>query len=118
MAYVCPGCEMPDQVVHLAEFWRSLSQDAELKASLAQPPEYEAQYVASLVLGVGSLLCLTTGSTASILLGIVLLLAAGGWAARVWREAAEREAVRAAWGKLLYCRHCPRQFPPDKALLG
>ena len=117
MAYACPQCKKSDQVLNLAEFWRSLSQDAELKASLARPPEYETRYVISLVLGVAAVLCLTTGSTSGILLGIVLLLAAGGWAAWVWRESAEREAARAAWGRLLYCRHCPRQFPPDKALI-
>lgn len=118
MAYACPGCEESSQVVNLADFWRSLSQDAELKASLAQPPPYEARWVVPLVLGAAAILCFTMGSAAGILLGLVLLLAAGGSVAWILRESAAREAARAAWLQLLYCRHCPRQFPPDKALVG
>lgn len=116
MAYVCPKCEKSDQVLHLAEFWRSLSQDAELKATLAQPAPYEARWVIPVALGAVAILCLTTGSTAGILLGVVLGLAAAGSVAWIWRESAEREAAREAWLRLLYCRHCPNQFPPDKAL--
>ncbi|GAA1065246.1 hypothetical protein [Streptomyces asiaticus] len=116
MAYACPKCEKPDQVLNLAEFWRSLSQDAELKKSLAQPAPYEARWIIPIALGAVAILCLTTGSVAGILLGAVLLLAAGGSAAWIWRESAEREAAREAWSRLLYCRHCPNQFLPDKAL--
>ncbi|MFE9003134.1 hypothetical protein ACFYOY_13475 [Streptomyces sp. NPDC007875] len=116
MAQACPQCSESNQVLNLAEFWRSLSQDAELKATLAQPPPYEARYVVSLALGAVAILCLTTGSAPAILLGVVLLLAAGGSVAWFWRESAEREAARAAWSRLLYCRRCVRQFPPDKAL--
>lgn len=117
MAYVCPRCEMPDQVVNLAEFWRSLSQDAELKATLAQPAPYEARWAIPVALGAVAILCLTTGGAAGILLGIVLLLATASTGAWIHRESTEREAARAAWLRLLYCRHCPNQFPPDKALI-
>ncbi|MEU1792264.1 hypothetical protein ABZ553_41590 [Streptomyces sparsogenes] len=103
-------------MLNLAEFWKSLSQDAELKATLAQPAPYEARWVIPLVLGAAAALCLTAGGVAGLLLGIALLLAAAGTAAWIHRESAEREAARAAWSRLLYCRHCPNQFPPDKAL--
>ncbi|MDX3230580.1 hypothetical protein [Streptomyces sp. ME19-01-6] len=109
---------MPDQVVNLAAFWGSLSHDAELKATLAQPAPYEARWVIPVALGAVAVLCLTTGGAAAILLGIVLLLATAGAGVWIHRESAEREAARAAWLRLLYCRHCPNQFPPDKALIS
>ncbi|WP_458089400.1 hypothetical protein [Streptomyces malaysiensis] len=102
--------------MNLAEFWRSLSQDAELKVSLAQPASHEIRWVMPVVLGAVAVLCLTAGSTASILLGVVLLLATVGTVVWNWRESAVRAASRGAWSTLLYCRRCPNQFPPDKAL--
>lgn len=116
MAHACPQCGESSQVLHLAEFWKSLPQDAELKASLAQPAPYDARYVVSLVLGAVAVLCLTAGSAAPVVLGVALLLAAVASVAWFWRAAAEREAAREAWLRLLYCRRCPNQFAPEKAL--
>jgi hypothetical protein len=115
MAQACPKCES-DHVVNWADYWKSLPQDAELKATDPQPAPYEPRWVIPIVLGAAAILCLTTGSGSGILLGVVLGLAAAGAVAWLHREAAEREAARAAWLKLLYCRVCTGRFPPDKAL--
>lgn len=118
MAQACPQCGESTPVVNWAHHWKSLSKDAELRATDPEPDPYEARWAIPLVLGATAILCLTTGSTPGILLGVVLGLAAAGAVAWIHREAAEREAARAAWLKLLYCRVCTGRFPPEKALIS
>jgi hypothetical protein len=98
-------------VLHLPAFWKSLSQDAELKRELAQPPEYAARWLIPVGLVVFGIFVIVSGDP----LGLLLLAvggAAGWWMHRstgVAREARER------WERLMYCRTCPAQFEPGKA---
>lgn len=115
MAQACPQCES-SQVVNWAHHWKSLSKDAELRATDPEPDPYKAQWVIPIALGAAAALSLTSGSGAGIGLGILLGVVAAGWAAWIHREAAAREAARAAWLRLLYCKACTGRFPPDKAL--
>jgi hypothetical protein len=96
-------------VLKLDEFWRSLSQDAELKRSLAQPPEYAARWIIPLGLAAAAILLLTTGG---IGLGLLLLLASVGSGAFMWMATTAAQEARNRWGRLLYCRRCPNQFEP------
>lgn len=105
----CPTCGESSQVLKLDEFWRSLSQDAELKRSLAQPPDYAARWLIPFGLAATAVLLLTTGG---ILLGLLLLLAGAGSGAWMWLATTAAQEARERWGRLLYCRRCPNQFEP------
>lgn len=109
----CPGCKSDAQVVRLAEFWRSLPQDAELKRSLAQPPVYAARWLLpAALLAVGVLFAVND----AVALGVVLLLAgvaAGGW---MFHQHELAEAERQRWARMLYCRRCPSQFLPEASI--
>lgn len=106
---LCPGCKSDAQVVRLAEFWRSLPQDAELKRSLAQPPTYVAQWLllAGLLGGGGVLLWAGSAGLGGVLLAVGV--AAGGW---MWHRYGSVEEERERWARMLYCRRCPAQFLP------
>lgn len=108
----CPTCGESSQVLKLDEFWRSLSQDAELKRSLAQPPEYPARWLIPLGLIALAVWVLVTGG---VVLGLLLFLAGLGSGAFMWRATAAAEDARERWTRLLYCRRCPAQFEPGKA---
>lgn len=105
----CPGCKSDAQVVRLAEFWRSLPQDAELKRSLAEPPAYVAQWLLPAGL-FGAGLWLAFSGAAGF--GVLLMVAGVGVGVWMYRrfEAAEEERER--WARMLYCRRCPSQFLP------
>ncbi|NUL14489.1 hypothetical protein [Streptomyces lunaelactis] len=105
----CPTCGESSQVLKLEEFWRSLSQDAELKRDLAQPPSYAAQWLVPLGLIVLGFIVLTSGGVGA---GLLLLLAGLGTGAWMWRASAAAEEARERWRRLLYCRRCPAQFEP------
>jgi hypothetical protein len=113
MSVVCPQCKTNSQVVHLPEFWKSLSQDAELKKTLAQPSAYSAQWLLpGCLTGVG-LMLVTTGNA---VLGVGLLaigVATGVW---MYRRHEASEESRADWTRMLYCRRCPAKFLPEAAL--
>ena len=96
-------------MLRLEEFWRSLSQDAELKRDLAQPPEYPARWLIPLGLVVLAVVVLTSGSVGA---GLLLLLAGLGCGAWMWRATAAVEEARERWRRLLYCRRCPNRFEP------
>lgn len=105
----CPTCGESSQVLKLDEFWRSLSQDAELKRSLAQPPAYAAQWLVPLGLIVFAVVVFASGS---IGVGLLLLLTGLGSGAWMWRMSAAAQERRDQWTRMLYCRRCPRQFEP------
>ena len=86
----CPTCGESSQVLRLEEFWRSLSQDAELKRDLAQPPEYPARWLIPLGLVVLAVVVLTSGSVGA---GLLLLLA-GLAASGTWDAVADRDSPR------------------------
>ncbi|MGW0626461.1 hypothetical protein [Streptomyces sp. NPDC002758] len=106
----CPQCGGTSQVLQLEAFWRSLSQDAEAKRDLAQPPAYEARWL--WVLG-GVAVGVWMMTVASLLYGTLLLLgslAVGWW---MWQATAAADAARARWARALYCRRCPATFDPE-----
>lgn len=104
----CPQCGESSQVLRLQEFWRSLSQDAELKRDLRQPPEYAARWIVPLALLVVAGFVLSAGDMMGLLL-VVLGLGTGAW---MWRQSAAADEARDRWTRLLYCRRCPAQFEP------
>lgn len=106
--YACPQCGESSQVLRLQEFWRSLSQDAELKRDLAQPPEYAGRFIIPLGLIAVAIFVLVNGDALGLLL-LAVGLGAGWW---MWRQTAAAEAARERWQRLLYCRRCPAQFLP------
>lgn len=110
--YACPRCGESSQVLNLPEFWRSLSQDAELKRSLAQPPAYVAQWSGPVIAAVLAVLAFSNGS-----IGIGLVVAVVSVVSFVWvqRAAAAAQEARDRWAALLYCRRCPAQFLPSEA---
>jgi hypothetical protein len=110
---VCPGCESDAQVVRLADFWRSLSQDAEAKRSLAQPASYAAQWPVPAGLFAVGVLAAVNGAVA---FGVVLLLAGVGVGVWMWQRYAAAEEARERWTRQLYCRRCASRFLPEKAL--
>ena len=105
----CPTCKESSQVVKLDEFWRSLSQDAELKRSLAQPPKYVARWLVPAGLIAVAVLAFTSGSWLMGLLLIVAGLVSGTWMRFAYAAA---EEARERWTRLMYCRRCPAQFLP------
>lgn len=105
----CPTCKSASQVVRLKDYWRSLSQDAESKRDLAQPPKYVAQWLVPLGLVVFAVLVLSSGSVGTGLLLLVAGLVTGGW---MWRQSAAAQEEREAWERALYCRRCPNRFEP------
>ena len=105
---MCPTCKTSSQVVRLKDYWRSLSQDAESKRDLAQPPAYAAQWLVPLILLVLAGFVLSAGD----MLGLLLLAAGLGTAAFMWRKSAAAQEEREAWERALYCRRCPTRFEP------
>jgi hypothetical protein len=95
-------------VLRLEEFWRSLSQDAELKRDLRQPDEYPARWLIPLGLIAVAIWVLANGD----LLGLLLVVAGLGLGWWMWRQTAAAEAARERWPPLMYCRRCPSQFEP------
>lgn len=114
MAVACPGCSSAAQVHHLPAFWRSLSQDAELKGELAPPPAAALQWVPAAGCLALALILLFAGA---VVFGIVALVAAGlvGWSAH--RSFSSAQAAVEAWAAALYCRHCHRRFPPSVGIV-
>jgi hypothetical protein len=104
----CPRCGESSQVLRLEEFWRSLSQDAELKRDLAQPPKYVARWLIPLGLLVLAGFVLSAGD----MLGLLIVMAGLGTGAFMWRKSAAAQEERARWKRRLYCRHCLLQFEP------
>lgn len=109
--YACPQCGESGQVLRLQEFWRSLSQDAELKRDLRQPDEYAARWLIPAGLVALAVWVLTRGD----MLGVLLLAAAlgSGWWMR--RQSAAAQEAREVWERAMYCRTCPAQFEPGGA---
>ena len=105
----CPTCKTSSQVVRLRDYWRSLSQDAESKRDLAQPPAYAAQWMIPLGLIAAAVWVLTTGGVGAGLLLLVAGVGSGGW---MWRMSAAAQEEREAWERALYCRRCPCRFEP------
>jgi hypothetical protein len=105
----CPQCKESSQVLRLEDFWRSLSQDAELKRDLAQPPKYVARWLIPAGLLAFSVLAFTSDSVLLGLLCVVAGLGSAGWMRMAYVAA---EEARARWKRLMYCRHCPHLFEP------
>jgi hypothetical protein len=108
---VCPQCGESSQVLRLKDYWRSLSQDAEAKRDLAQPPDYAARWLIPACLVALAVFVLSNGD----MLGLLLLAAGGlsGWWMR--RQSAAAQEAQEAWERALYCRRCPAQFEPGGA---
>lgn len=114
MAVACPGCSSAAQVHHLPAFWRSLSQDAELKAELAPPPAAALQWMPAAGCLALAVILMVAGAP---VFGVVALVVAGlvGWTA--YRSFGLAQAAVDAWAAALYCRHCHRRFPPGSGLV-
>ncbi|MFI1400734.1 hypothetical protein [Streptomyces sp. NPDC020681] len=104
----CPTCGESSQVLRLEEFWRSLSQDAELKRDVRQPDEYAARRLIPLGLLVLAGFVLSAGD----MLGLLIVVVGLGCGAFMWRATAAAQEARERWKRLLYCRSCPAQFEP------
>jgi hypothetical protein len=114
MALACPTCDDPSLVHALPAFWRGLSQDSELKADLAPPPEPDLQWIPTAVLlGLGVAFMLSGG----ILIGVLGILAGcgAGFVANAQHEAAK--TAMAAWDQSMYCRRCPSRFARGAGLV-
>jgi hypothetical protein len=114
MAVACPCCGLPGQVFKLDAFWKSLAQDAELKAALAPPPGRAAGYAGPFAVAVAGLLAFAAGNPT---LGALLLLTAAVVGYAVMRAVDGVRRIRADWERRLYCRHCAHQFLPEEAAL-
>ena len=110
---VCPQCGESAQVLRLQEFWRSLSQDAELKRDLRQPDEYPARWLIPLGLVALAIWVLTRGDMLGLLLLLLAVGAGAGW--WMWRQSAAAQEARESWERAMYCRKCPTTFEPGKA---
>ncbi|MFF2812567.1 hypothetical protein ACFVT2_36450 [Streptomyces sp. NPDC058000] len=101
-------------MLHLAEYWRSLPQDAEAKGKHAPPPECAMQWLLPVGVGVVGVVALVSGSVAA---GIVLV--PGGIGLGFWlsQRASAAEDARAAWERSLICRRCPAVFPREDAVV-
>jgi len=108
---VCPTCGDSAQVLRLQEFWRSLSQDAELKRDLRQPDEYPARWLIPIALIGLAVFVLSNGD----MLGLLLLAVGAGSGWWMHRSSAAAQEAREAWERAMYCRKCPTTFEPGKA---
>lgn len=114
MAVACPSCTSAAQVHHLPAFWKSMSQDAELKRELAPPPAAVLQWVPAVsCLAVAVILL----ASSVILFGLLALAVAGVVGYTAYRSFAAAEAAVAAWNAALYCRHCHNRFLPGSGFL-
>ncbi|MEY9937166.1 hypothetical protein [Streptacidiphilus sp. MAP5-3] len=114
MAFACPRCGLPGQVFKLDAFWRSLAQDAELKAALAPPPTRAVGYAGPAAVAVLGVFAFASGNT---VLGMLLLLTGAVVGFVVSRAVDGARRIRADWERQLYCRHCACQFLPEDAAL-
>lgn len=113
MAVACPHCKQHGQVRDRPEFWRSLSQDSELKAKYAPPPRYVVQWLLPLGGVAAGAVVIASGG---LILGLLAVAGGGGTAAWMGTKASTAEAARARWARLRYCRRRPRTFPPEQGL--
>lgn len=114
MGMACPGCGETSQVLRLAEFWMSLSQDAELKRVLAQPEEYAALWWVPVGAAVVAALGFSADNT-----GLGAWAAAAAVLSLVYIVVHIRAATAAqeAWEQSMYCRACPLVFLPERGIV-
>jgi hypothetical protein len=105
---VCPqgACGSPN-VVDLPHYWQSLPAESPLKARYAPPAGGAASYWASVAVVV---LGIVTAASGAVGLGLVVIVAAVGWGAFVYRKAAEATSLLEQWHGSQVCLACTRKF--------
>lgn len=93
----------------LSAYWQSLPSDSPLKKTLAQPAAAETRFAwVAVVLALG----VTALVSGSVLVGVVVLLAAGLWGSGMWRHVETVAADRAVWGAQVRCLACTETWAP------
>lgn len=110
MAQVCPMCGS-GQVWSRSGYWRSLPRDAADWAAHHPPAGVVTNWTPPSGIAAVAVVAFVVGGGWGIAVGLLAVLALGGWAA--WRQQAVKAASTAlrAWEAGLLCRGCGGVFP-------
>jgi hypothetical protein len=106
---ICPSGKCgSSNVESLPNYWASLPSDSPLKASLAQPPAVQAQYLVAVGVALFGVFAVAQGALA----GLLLVLGGVVWGVVTHGRAEAADSARAEWGSSLICLACTGQFRP------